>query len=108
MSRKKNVTLYRGEDFSWPVQVVNRDGTIPDVTGWTVLLSVLEPGGTAPFVALPLAVLDGPGGTVGGVMPRASSLLLTAVAYDYEISRTDAGANAVLVKGTLAVLERAS
>jgi hypothetical protein len=99
MAGTDEIAIYRGEDVVLPFTM----SPVEDITGWTLLMSVS--GGGAVLFTKAGAVISGAAGTFSVSLTDAETELLAASdVYDYDVWRTDAGAERVLARGTLRVL----
>jgi hypothetical protein len=99
MAGTDEIAIYRGEDVALPFTM----DPVENITGWTLLMSVS--GGGAVVFTKAGVVTSGPSGTFSVSLTDAETELLSASeVYDYDVWRTDAGAERVLARGTLRVL----
>jgi hypothetical protein len=92
------ITIYRGEDVTLPFTM----DPVVDVTGWTLAFNILLADGTR--VTAAGSVTDGASGTMSVALTDAETDTLTAGSYLYDLTRTDAGSERTLARGTLRVL----
>jgi hypothetical protein len=99
MAGTDEIAIYRGEDVTLPFTM----DPVENITGWTLLMSVSLASGVVFTQAG--AVVSGPAGTFTvALTDTQTELLLASEVYDYDVWRTDAGAERVLARGTLRVL----
>lgn len=111
MSRKANCEIFRGEDKILSVTV--DDGETPavavNITGWTLSFTLRETTGSATALltkttASGITITDPTAGVFQVSIEDVDTIALTPGKYAYDVKRMDAGAEAVLVYGTLTLL----
>jgi hypothetical protein len=111
MSRKQNVSMFRGEDKVLSVTVDN--GATPpvavNITGWTLSFTLRLTAGDATALVTKTTAsgisLTAPlTGVLQVLLEDVDTVALSPGKYAYDVKRMDAGAEAVLVYGTLTLL----
>jgi hypothetical protein len=101
MAINQDFEFTRGEDVTLRIIVE----PIPtDVTGFTVKWKMAAYEGGPAILTKDATVYDAAAGELRVSLPRADTVSLDADTYFHEARRTDAGANAVLLKGRVDLL----
>ncbi len=101
MPTNPSLTIYRGEDVVLPWDIDE------DITGWTIAFDINATLQDAtPTVTVAATITDAATGYCEVALTDTHTELLAVGVYYYELSRTNAGAEAVLAQGKITVLPR--
>jgi hypothetical protein len=114
MPTRYNITaadeLFVGDKKDLIFPVVDDAGDVVPITGWALEWVIRRnAGGVALLsktVGLGIAITDGTGGIATVTLTAANTTTLGAGRYWYILARTDAGSEAVLAYGDIALLAR--
>jgi hypothetical protein len=106
-----NLAMYQGEDKIFQDTIYQADCVTPeDITGWTLSFVVHAYGDpTTVYITKTtanggIAIVNGPGGILQITVANADTTGLNPDEYQYVLSRTDTGANAIPTTGLFTLL----
>lgn len=98
--------LFVGEDFTIPWTVLDDDGDVQNVTGWTTQMRVEPAQGQTALVTIAGTVVGGSAGRINVPFTAADLTTIGAGRHWYVFERTDTGNARVLSYGEFVVQAR--
>lgn len=114
MAIRTNVRFFLAEDILLQATMVDDDGDVIDITGYTFTCTILAAYGDASPAAGPytvgsgITIIDAEAGRVDVLIPDEDTEGLAAGMYVYDIKRSNADAEAVMSYGTFELLPAAT
>lgn len=106
MSALLTFNVAKGEDVTFSGSLTQPPGVFPggpiDITGYTLLVTILTPAGIA-FLTKAGTITSATVGTFTWALARADTVSATAGVYSIDIWRTDTGQQRELGKGSLII-----
>lgn len=104
-----NLNLYQGDDYIADVTVLNADGSVPDLTGYTAVAQVRSPGSdpTLPPDAVPAILISG--NVITLQLAHTQTLALNSPPYRWDLQLTDSmGWVTTVLNGVVTVIRDVS
>lgn len=100
--------IFTGEAITITFNVVDDDGDVQVITGWTIQFKLGPSQGSAATLTIAATVTDGPNGICTVALTAANLTTAGAGKHFYTLHRTDVGSERILAYGDFAVNARLS